>query len=63
MNNHWKIARKTKNQAENDFSKKVGLHAQIGGVSQPDNREITQLVGLHIRYGACMKQSCKIENG
>jgi hypothetical protein len=49
MNNHWKIAPKTKNQAENDYSRKVALHTQIGGVSQPDNREITQLVGLHIR--------------
>jgi len=36
----------------NYFSKKVGIHAQIGGVSQPHNREITQLVGLHIRYKA-----------
>lgn len=34
----------------NYFSKKVGLHTLLGGVSQPDNREITQLVGLHIRY-------------
>lgn len=49
MNNHWKISLETENQSENDFSRKVGLHTQIGGVSQPDNREITQLVGFHIR--------------
>jgi hypothetical protein len=34
------------------FNKKVGLHTFIGGVSQPDNKEITQLVGLHIRWRA-----------
>jgi hypothetical protein len=50
MNNHWKIQRTTKNQTENDFSKKVGFHTQIGEVSQPDNREITRLVGLQIRW-------------
>jgi hypothetical protein len=36
----------------NYFSKKVGLHTLIGGVSQPNNREITQLVGLHLRCKA-----------
>jgi hypothetical protein len=34
----------------NYFSKKVGLHTLIGVVSQPDINEITQLIGLHIRY-------------
>jgi hypothetical protein len=32
------------------FSEKVGLHTLISGVSHPDNREITQLVGLLKRY-------------
>jgi hypothetical protein len=50
MNNHWIIPRKTENQSENVFNSKVGLHTQIDGVSQPDNREITQLMGLHRRY-------------
>jgi len=49
MNNHWIEPLKIENQSENDFSRKVGLHTQISGISQPDNREITQLVGLHIR--------------
>jgi len=51
MNSHSIIPRKTENQSENDFSKKVGFHTQIGGVSQPDNRDITRLNGFHIRYG------------
>lgn len=49
MNNQWKIPRKTENQSENDFSKKIGFHTQIGGVSQPDNRDITRLNGFHKR--------------
>jgi hypothetical protein len=52
MNNHWKIPRKTENQFENDLSRKVGLHTQIGMVSQPEKREIAHFVGLHRRYKA-----------
>ncbi|SET34157.1 hypothetical protein SAMN05444285_1111 [Draconibacterium orientale] len=36
----------------NYFSKKVGLHTQIGNITQPTKRNITQLVGFHVRYGA-----------
>jgi hypothetical protein len=56
MNSHSIIPRKTENQSENDFSRKVGFHTQIGGVSQPDNKEITQFVGLHIYYRALKKK-------
>jgi hypothetical protein len=31
------------------LNKKVGLHTFIGIVSQPDNKEIIQLVGFQIR--------------
>jgi hypothetical protein len=31
-------------------NKKVGLYTQYGSVNQPDNSDITQLVGMHIRY-------------
>jgi hypothetical protein len=34
----------------NYFSKKVGLHTQIGSITQPNNRDITQQVGFHVRY-------------
>ncbi len=33
----------------NYFSKKVGLYTQIGRITQPTNRNITQLVGFHTR--------------
>jgi hypothetical protein len=46
MNNHWKISQKIENQSGYYFSTTVGLQTFIGGVSQPDNREITQLVGI-----------------
>jgi hypothetical protein len=29
---------------------KVHLHTQIGVINQPDNNDITQLVGIHVRY-------------
>jgi hypothetical protein len=50
MNSHSIIPRKTENQSENDFSRKVGFHTQIGCITQPDSKEITQFVGLHICY-------------
>ncbi len=34
----------------NYFSKKVGLHTLIGSITQPNNIDITQLVGFHVRY-------------
>lgn len=32
------------------FCRKVGFFTQMGGVSQPDNKEINKLSGLHNRY-------------
>ena len=32
-----------------DFLVKVGLQTQFGVINQPYNKEITQLVGLHVR--------------
>ncbi len=49
MNNHWKISPKKEHQSENDFSRKVGYHTQIGGESQPDNSEIIWLNGFRKR--------------
>ena len=34
----------------NYFSEKVGLQTQIGVITQPTNKDITQLLGFHIRY-------------
>lgn len=48
MNNHWIIPLKTENQSKNDFYRKIGFHNQIGGVSQPYNKDITQFVGLDL---------------
>jgi len=62
MNNHWKIPRKIENQSENDFNKKVGLHTLICGGCQTDNKDITQLVGLHRRCPQCKKNQNTYEH-
>ncbi len=35
---------------------KVHLHTQSGFITQPDNSDITQLVGIHVRYAQCWKK-------
>jgi hypothetical protein len=35
---------------------KVGLYTQNGHVNQPDNSDITQLVGIHICYAQVLQK-------